>query len=98
VESSRGASPSTTQLNEDLEAGVAQLQSILRRGLDREAAIDLSAMLRTDKFPPLDLGTDGVAAPRPVWSAPTEPGLIAGFFGATSRHEQLLAAAREKFQ
>ena len=44
------------QLNADLEARVARLESILRRGLDREAAIDLNAMLRTDEFPPLDLG------------------------------------------
>ena len=56
------------QLNADLEARIARLESILRRGLDREAAIDLNAMLRTDEFPPLDLGTDGVAAPRPIWS------------------------------
>ena len=66
--------------------------------VDREAAIDLNAMLRTDKFPPLDLGTDGVAAPRPIWSAPPKPGPIAGFFGAKSRHEQRLAAAHEKFE
>ena len=75
------------RLNADLEARIARLESILRRGLDQEAAIDLNAMLRTDDFPPLDLRTDGVAAPRPIWSAPTEPGLIAGFFGGKSRHD-----------
>jgi restriction system protein len=85
-------------LDADLGARVARLESILQRGLDREAAIDLNAMLRTDEFPPLDLGIDGVAAPRPIWSAPPEPGPIAGFFGAKSRHEQRLAAAREKFE
>jgi hypothetical protein len=62
------------QLNAELEARIARLKSILRRGLDREAAIDLNAMLRTDEFPPLDLGDDGVATPRPIWSAPPEPG------------------------
>jgi len=88
------------RLNADLEARIARLESILGRGLDQEAAIDLNAILRTDEFPPLDLGTDGVAAPRPIWSnyAPPEPGPIAGFFGAKSRHEQRLAAAREKFE
>ena len=86
------------QLNTDLEACAARLESILHHGLNRQAAIDLNAMLRTDKFPPLDLGTDGVAAPRPIWSAPPEPGPIAGFFGAKSRHEQRLAAARKKFE
>jgi restriction system protein len=86
------------QLNADLEACVARLESILRRGLDREAAIDLKAILRTDEFPPLDLGADGMAAPRPIWSAPPEPGPIASFFGARSRHEQRLTAAREQFE
>ena len=56
------------QLNAYLEARIARLESILRRGLDREAAIDVNAMLRTEEFPPLDLGTDGVATPRPIWS------------------------------
>jgi hypothetical protein len=58
----------TVHLSADLDVGVARLESILRRRLDREAAIDLSAMLRTDEFPPLDLGTDGVAAPRAISS------------------------------
>ena len=49
------------RLNADLAARVAQLESILGQGLDREAAIDLNAMLRRDEFPPLDLGSDGVA-------------------------------------
>jgi restriction system protein len=86
------------QLNTDLEARVTRLESILRRGLDQEAAINLNASLRTDEFPPLDLGDDGVAASLPIWSVPPEPGPIAGFFGAKSRHEQRLAAAREKFE
>jgi hypothetical protein len=86
------------QLNADLEARVARLASILQRGLDREAAIDLNAMLRTDEFPPLDLGAYGVAPPRPVWTPPPEPGVMAGFFGAKSRHDRRVAEARELFE
>ena len=56
------------QLNADLAARVTRLESILCRGLVREAVIDLNAMLRYDEFPPLDLGSDGVAPPRPAWS------------------------------
>jgi restriction system protein len=84
--------------NEDLAARVARLESILRRGLDRVAAIDLNAVVRQDQFPPLDLGPYRAAAPRPAWSnyAPPEPGPIAGLFGTKSRHEQRLAA-REAF-
>jgi hypothetical protein len=76
------------------------LESILRRGLDREAAIDLKALVRGDEFPPLDLGAYGVAAPPPVWSdyVPHEPSALAGFFGTKSRHEQRLAVARDEFK
>ena len=72
------------QRNADLAARVAQLESILRHGLDREAAIDLNAMVRQDQFPPLDLGPYRAAAPRPVWAnyAPPEPGPIAAFFAS----------------
>jgi hypothetical protein len=77
---------------------VAQLESILRRGLDREAAIDLNAMLRTDEFPPLGLDAYGVAPPRPVWTPPPEPRVMAGFFGAKSRHDRRVAEARELFE
>ncbi|HET8915375.1 MAG TPA: restriction endonuclease, partial [Propionibacteriaceae bacterium] len=88
------------QLNADLAARVTRLESILCRGLAREAVIDLNAMLRYDEFPPLDLGSDGVAPPRPAWSnyAPEDPGVIAGLFGGKSRHDRQLAAARQAFE
>jgi ATPase subunit of ABC transporter with duplicated ATPase domains len=59
---------SAQRLNEDLTGRVGRLESILRRGLDREAAIDLNTLVRRDEFPPLDLGAYRVAAPPPVWS------------------------------
>ena len=88
------------RLNADLAARVAQLESILGQGLDREAAIDLNAMVRHDEFPPLDLGAYGVAAPRPMWSsyAPADQGAIAGLFGGKVRYEHRLAAARNAFE
>jgi restriction system protein len=86
------------RLNEDLRARVARLESILRRGLGREAAIDLNTLVRHDEFPPLNLGLYRAAAPPPVWSAPPEPGAFAGLFGAKSRHAQRLAAARDAFE
>ena len=52
---------SAQRLNEDLTGRVGRLESILRRGLDREAAIDLNTLVRRDEFPPLDLGAYGVA-------------------------------------
>jgi hypothetical protein len=91
---------SAQRLNEDLTGRVGRLESILRRGLDSEAAIDLNTVITGDEFPPLDLGAYGVPAPPPVWSdyVPHEPSALAGFFGAKSRHEQRLAAARDDFE
>jgi restriction system protein len=100
LQESADGKATAAQLNAELAARVVRLESILRHGLEREAAIDLSVMPRQDELPPLDLGVYRVAAPRPTWSshAPPEPGPIAGFFGARSRHEQRLADAREKFE
>jgi len=88
------------QLNADLAARVTRLESILRRGLERDAAIDLNAMLRHDEFPPLDLGSYGVAPPRPAWSddALGAPSVMAGLFGGKARHDRQLAAARQVFE
>jgi restriction system protein len=88
------------RLNTDLVAQIARLASILSRGLEREAALDLNALARQNEFPPLDLGLCGVAPPRPSWSdyAPPEPGGIAALFGGKSRHQRSLAAAHEAFE
>ena len=40
---------SAQRLNEDLTGRVGRLQSILRRGLDREAAIDLNTLVRDER-------------------------------------------------
>jgi ATPase subunit of ABC transporter with duplicated ATPase domains len=64
---------SAEQLNADLAARVTRLESILQRGLNREAAINLNAMIRQDQFPPLDLGPYRAAAPRPMWSTYAPP-------------------------
>ena len=86
------------RLNADVAARVAQLESILGQGLDREAALDLSAMLRHDEFPALDLGSDGVVTPRPTWHQPPAPGVMAGLFGGRTRHDRQLDAARQAFE
>jgi restriction system protein len=86
------------RLKADLAARVAELESILGRGLDREAAIDLNALLRHDELPALDLGSDGVVPPRPTWHAPTAPGVMAGLFGGRTRHSRQLDVARQAFE
>ena len=49
------------QLNADLEARVPRMESILRRGLDREAAIDLNAMVRISNALELRLNLNNLA-------------------------------------
>jgi restriction system protein len=88
------------RLNDDLTTRVKRLEFILRGGLERNAAIDLDALVWSDEFPPLDLGPFGVARTQPIWSnyVPPEPGMIAGVFGGKSRHDRQLAAARQDFE
>jgi restriction system protein len=55
-----------------------RLTSILHRGLDRRAAIDLTRLRRHDRPPPLNLGERGEPKREPEWQdyAPAEPGAL----------------------
>lgn len=88
------------RLTAALDQRIAELGSILVRGLDRSARFDWSACRRTDDPPPLDLGDRGVPARQPTWLdfRPDEPGVIGGLFGGRSRREQREAAAQERYR
>ena len=59
-----------------------RLTSILHRGLDRRAAIDLTRLRRHDQPPPLNLGERGEPKREPEWQdyAPAEPGALTPAF------------------
>jgi len=76
-----------------------RLTSILHRGLDRRAAIDLTRLRRHDRPPPLNLGERGEPKREPEWQdyAPAEPGALSGLFGGRARHERRVTEARAEF-
>ncbi|MGH3712479.1 MAG: restriction endonuclease [Micromonosporaceae bacterium] len=86
--------------NTTLEHRVGQLQGILLGGLGRSAVINLWAAQRQTHIPPLDLGSDEMPVPQPVWEqfAPRRPGAISRAFGGEARHQRRLNAAKEEFE
>jgi restriction system protein len=84
---------------DEVDARVAELGSLLSRGLARSARIDMSRRRRHLVVPPLVLGALAEPAPPPRWEsyAPPEPGLLGRAFGGEARFAQRRAAAREAF-
>ncbi|WP_327640789.1 restriction endonuclease [Kribbella sp. NBC_00482] len=86
--------------NEQVEAGVQQLRSILESGLSRPARIDLRALRRTFKAPVFELGDLAQGSPQPIWDqfAPRSPGAISRLFGGEARYEDRRRWAEDAFQ
>jgi restriction system protein len=87
-------------LTHAVEERVAQLESILARGLNRSARLDVRRMWRTDPAPSLELGDYAQPAPLPDWDLfrPDEPGVFGSLFGGRSRRAARLAEAEVEFQ
>jgi len=88
------------QKTAELTQVVDALESLLRRGLNRSARIDLRALRKRVSVPPLDLGALATPVARPNWDdfAPRTPGAISRAFGGQSRYERELAVARDAFE
>lgn len=85
---------------EDLARGVEALETLLKRGLNRSAQIDLRALRRRAAVPPLDLGILATPVPRPNWDdvVPRAPGAISRVFGGQSRYERKRASAHDAYE
>lgn len=79
---------------------VRQLRTVLKRGLDRPARIDLATLRRTPSRPAFDPGQLAVPLPRPAWEdyAPSPLGFFAAFFGGRGRYERKVAAAQVTYR
>lgn len=86
-------------LTRRLDERVAELESILRRGLTRSSRIDFRSLRRSDPAPSLDLGTRAHPVPRPAWESfrPEEPGFLGGLLGGRKRYAERLAEAETTF-
>lgn len=87
------------ELNQHLDARVAEIQSILRRGIARSSRVDFRSLHRHDPAPSLELGTHGLRLPKPDWESfrPAEPGFLAGLLGGRRKYEALLAEQESAF-
>lgn len=82
-----------------LDARVAQLSSVLARGLRRDPRIDPRALRREPERLPLDLTTIGWPTAPPDWSRyEPEPPAGLGRLWGRARHQQRLAAARQAYE
>ncbi len=86
-------------LNRRLDERIAELESILRRGLTRSSRIELRSLCRVDPPPSLDLGERAHPVPRPDWEQfrPSEPGGLSGLFGGRNRYSRQIAEAEAEF-
>jgi restriction system protein len=82
-----------------LDSWVSSLESILWRGVTRDARIDMSRKRRRPRVPPLDLGPLAQPIPPPSWAAfaPSEPSWLGKAFGGERRYAEQLAAANQRF-
>lgn len=86
-------------LNRRLDERIAELESILRRGLTRSSRLDLRSLCRVDPPPSLDLGEHAHPVPQSDWEQfrPPEPGVLGGLFGGRNRYAKQMADAKEAF-
>lgn len=87
------------RLTRQLEERVAELESILRRGLQRSAQLDVRSLARRDPPPELDLGERARPVQPPDWEdfQPAAPSVLGGLLGGRARHARRLAEAEEAF-
>ncbi|MGH7687654.1 MAG: hypothetical protein ACREN2_12680, partial [Candidatus Dormibacteria bacterium] len=86
-------------LNRGLDERVAELDSILRRGLTRSSRIDVRSLCRIDPPPSLDLGEHAHPVPQPDWEQfrPPEPGVLSGLFGGRNKYAKQVNDAEAAF-
>lgn len=86
-------------LDRRLDERIAELESILRRGLTRSSLLDLRSLCRVDPPPSLDLGEHAHPLPQPDWEQfrPPEPGVLSGLFGGRNRYARQMANAEAAF-
>ena len=82
-------------LNRRLDERIAELESILRRGLTRSSLIDVRSLCRVDSPPSLELGEGAYPVPRPDWEqfCPSAPGV----FTSRNRYARRMADAEAAF-
>jgi restriction system protein len=84
----------------DLQARVADLDSVLANGLRHAPAITFSSLKRRDEVRAFDPGGLDSPSPEPQWAqfAPRPPNAVGRMFGGGARHSREEAAARAAYE
>jgi restriction system protein len=84
----------------DLQARVAELDSVLVAGIRSVPAVTFSSLQQTPTLPAFNAGGLDRAAPQPGWEqfAPPPPTALARLFGAGGRHERQESTARASYE
>lgn len=84
----------------DLQARVAELDSVLVAGLATTPDVSFESMKRHIKLPPFDPGGLDRPIPEPEWAhfAPRPPGAPSRWFGGMARYERKEATARRVYE
>jgi restriction system protein len=84
---------------EAVERRVAELESLLRSSLTRDARISFDSLRSTATVPPLDLGSLANPIPAPQWEdfAPEPPNVLRRMLGSSQRYQASYEAAEQAF-
>lgn len=84
----------------DLQARLAELDSVLTAGVLRQPDVSFASLKRTVEIPPFDPGGLDKPIAEPQWAqfAPQHPGAFSRMFGGGARHEREKAAVRETYE
>jgi restriction system protein len=83
----------------DLQARVAELDSVLVAGIRPVPAVTFASLKQSPAFPAFNAGGLDRPAPQPQWEqfAPAPPSGLGKLFGGSGRHERQQAIAREAY-
>ncbi len=84
----------------DLQARMAELDSVLAVGISQRPSVSFASLKRTVAVPPFDAGGLDSQLPQPQWEefAPRPPGTLGRMFGGGTRYEREEAAARQAYE
>ncbi len=87
-------------MTSELEARIAELDSVLVAGIGQQPAITFTSLKRPPAFPAFNAGDMERSTPPPQWEqfAPPPPSGLGKLFGGSGRHERQEALARAAYE
>lgn len=88
------------EMTADLQARLAELDSILTAGVNDRSPVSFASLKRTIDMPPFDPGGLDRPIPVPQWAqfAPEPPGALSRMLGGNARYQREDAEARQQYE